>query len=174
MSTVVLLSCSSILVFILMIRRPPISTRTDTLMPDTMLFRSQAVQFQLVAVDPDLDALTYWDDGLPAGASFDPATRIFSWTADYQSAGTYAVRFHVTDGTERGEIVVDMRIAERNEPPRVVVPADRTAREGEPIRFVIRASAASDRPLTFSRPVLPFGATLRSEEHTSELQSLMR
>src|SRR3546814_901697 len=53
-----------------------------------------------------------------------------------------------------------MRIAERNEPPRVVVPADRTAREGEPIRFVIRASAASDRPLTFSSPVLPFGATL--------------
>src|SRR3546814_5039093 len=117
---------------------------------------------------PDLDALTYWVDGFPAGASFDPATRIFSWTADYQSAGTYAVRFHVTDGAERGEIVVDMRIAERNEPPRVVVPADRTAREGEPIRFVIRASAASDRPLTFSSPVL------RSEEHTSELQSLMR
>src|SRR3546814_12467386 len=53
-----------------------------------------------------------------------------------------------------------MRSAERNEPPRVVVPADRTAREGEPIRFVIRASAASDRPLTFSSPVLPFGATL--------------
>src|SRR3546814_10004822 len=34
----------------------------------------QAFQFQLVAVDPDLDALTYWVDGLPAGASFDPAT----------------------------------------------------------------------------------------------------
>src|SRR3546814_12783841 len=60
-----------------------------------------------------------------------------------------------------------MRIAERNEPPRVVVPADRTAREGEPIRFVIRASAASDRPLTFSSPVLPFGATL--DPSTGEL-----
>ena len=44
--------------------------------------------FQLVAFDEDIDPLTYWADGLPAGATFDPATRTFSWTMDFDSAGT--------------------------------------------------------------------------------------
>src|SRR3546814_13147472 len=53
-----------------------------------------------------------------------------------------------------------MRSAERNEPPQVVVPANRVGREGEPIRFMIDARSSSDLPLTFTSPVLPFGATL--------------
>src|SRR3546814_15884173 len=40
-----------------MIRRPPRSTRTDTLFPDTTLFRSQHGVFKLTAVDPYLPAL---------------------------------------------------------------------------------------------------------------------
>src|SRR3546814_8388683 len=41
----------SFLVFFLMIRRPPRSTRTDTLFPYTTLFRSVAVPFVAEAVD---------------------------------------------------------------------------------------------------------------------------
>src|SRR3546814_10502153 len=36
--------------FFLMIRRPPRSTRTDTLFPDTTLFRSSGVGFEPVAI----------------------------------------------------------------------------------------------------------------------------
>src|SRR3546814_17993507 len=36
------MSCSVLVVFFLMIRRPPRSTRTDTLFPYTTLFRSRA------------------------------------------------------------------------------------------------------------------------------------
>src|SRR3546814_13622255 len=39
-SVVLALSCVSIIVFLLIIRRPPRSTRTDTLFPYTTLFRS--------------------------------------------------------------------------------------------------------------------------------------
>src|SRR3546814_19226882 len=42
-------------VFFLMIRRPPRSTRTDTLFPYTTLFRSQVVRLQWVG-NPDLAA----------------------------------------------------------------------------------------------------------------------
>src|SRR3546814_18625822 len=44
MVTVILsvFSCSIVLFFFLMIRRPPRSTRTDTLFPYTTLFRSEA------------------------------------------------------------------------------------------------------------------------------------
>src|SRR3546814_16890640 len=41
-------------VFFLMIRRPPRSTRTDTLFPYTTLFRSEFVEQRLVGVGVDL------------------------------------------------------------------------------------------------------------------------
>src|SRR3546814_19684493 len=42
-----------------MIRRPPRSTRTDTLFPYTTLFRSPALQYGLVPVFVDVDIPTY-------------------------------------------------------------------------------------------------------------------
>src|SRR3546814_15139101 len=47
----ILLSCSYIIIFFLMIRRPPRSTRTDTLFPYTTLFRSSAARFPAESAD---------------------------------------------------------------------------------------------------------------------------
>jgi enterochelin esterase-like enzyme len=58
------------------------------------------VSFGVEATDPDGDALTYSVSGLPAGASFDPATRQFSWTPSYAQAGSYEVTFTASDGTK--------------------------------------------------------------------------
>src|SRR3546814_11609715 len=44
--------CSLFFFFFLMIRRPPISTRTDTLFPYTTLFRSRTQGARLVAIGP--------------------------------------------------------------------------------------------------------------------------
>src|SRR3546814_11680999 len=41
---IVISHCSIVVFFFLMIRRPPISTRTDTLFPYTTLFRSFGIQ----------------------------------------------------------------------------------------------------------------------------------
>ncbi|WP_353955672.1 putative Ig domain-containing protein [uncultured Sphingobium sp.] len=114
----------------------------------------------MVAVHPESQPLTYWADGLPAGATFDPATRAFSWLPGYESAGTYDVRFFVTDGLSRDEVVVTLFVAERNEPPQVVPVADRIAREGDFVNFRINASSRSDRELSYGAETLPFGATL--------------
>src|SRR3546814_6787308 len=56
------------LVFCLMIRRPPISTRTDTLFPYTTLFRSKAVEAgahcrAIGPEHPDLDIVACLDIG---------------------------------------------------------------------------------------------------------------
>jgi hypothetical protein len=57
------------------------------------------LQFQLAATDPDGDELTYSATNLPTGASFDPATRTFSWTPGFDRAGNYPdVHFAVSDG----------------------------------------------------------------------------
>jgi hypothetical protein len=61
---------------------------------------NRALTFGVSATDPDGDALTYSASGLPAGASFDPATQQFSWTPSYTQAGTYTVTFTASDGTK--------------------------------------------------------------------------
>src|SRR3546814_14789873 len=49
-------SCCSMLIFFLMIRRPPRSTRTDTLFPYTTLFRSGVTYFVLAGSSPGMSA----------------------------------------------------------------------------------------------------------------------
>jgi hypothetical protein len=57
----------------------------------------ELIEFTITATDPDGNDLTYAAGGLPAGASFDPATQTFTWTPDYGEAGNYPVTFTVTD-----------------------------------------------------------------------------
>jgi hypothetical protein len=60
----------------------------------------QLLTFTIAATDPDGGALTYSAAGLPPGASFNPATRTFSWTPTYEQAGSYAnIRLTVSDGS---------------------------------------------------------------------------
>ena len=59
----------------------------------------QAIEFRVVVDDADRDALTLWADNLPPGASFDAVSGTFTWTPDFDRAGTYPdVRIYATDG----------------------------------------------------------------------------
>ena len=63
-----------------------------------MATEGQTLAFQLHAIDPDGDALTFSADNLPAGATFNPVTGVFSWTPDLNRADGYDLDFQVTDG----------------------------------------------------------------------------
>ncbi len=66
---------------------------------DKSINKGSLLEFTISAYDPDGDPLTYSADNLQAGATFDPATRTFSWTPDYGQSGSYPnVHFEVTDG----------------------------------------------------------------------------
>jgi hypothetical protein len=73
-----------------------------------------------VATDPDGDTLTYSASNLPTGATFDPATRFFSWTPTSAQGGPspYLVQFTVSDGqltdTKVASIAVTDTIADRD------------------------------------------------------------
>ena len=57
------------------------------------------LEFSVVASTPASNAkLSYSATHLPAGASFDAATRIFSWTPSPRQLGTHFVTFTVDDG----------------------------------------------------------------------------
>jgi hypothetical protein len=53
--------------------------------------------FTVSATDPDGDGVTLSATGLPAGATFDPQTGVFTWTPGYPTAGVYTPTFVATD-----------------------------------------------------------------------------
>ncbi len=56
------------------------------------------LQFTVSAADAEGNTLTYSATGLPAGATFTPSTRTFSWTPGNTQSGSYPnVHFQVTD-----------------------------------------------------------------------------
>src|SRR3546814_2682028 len=129
--------CAKLYVFFLMIRRPPRSTRTDTLFPYTTLFRSgdadavaelvrriAAGERDLIRAVQDVDAQ---DRCVRRHLHRQPAAGV---------AGAQDVAHHRLAG----------RVRRRRSEPRVGL-----------------------EPLGAAREIRP-----RSEEHTSELQSLMR
>lgn len=74
--------------------------------------------FKVAACDNDTaeENLVYSAAGLPHGAAFDPAARIFSWTPGPEDAGTYKVTFTVSDGiysTDSFIIIRTMSVDER-------------------------------------------------------------
>ena len=71
---------------------------------------NRALTFGVDATDPDGDPVTYSASGLPAGATFDPASRQFSWTPDYTQAGTYEVTFTASDGTRSYSLSTDKTV----------------------------------------------------------------
>src|SRR3546814_10340719 len=113
-----------------MIRRPPRSTRTDTLFPYTTLFRS--ARLSLICVNPLFHDLGH-------------TTRVFC---------------HQTLDSVQLSVIAFARAWQQN----ALRPAEADAIIGQ---FAIQAAHASQLYITQA-------SKLRSEEHTSELQSLMR
>jgi hypothetical protein len=86
------LSDSEIITITVLNHAPVVSApETKTVMP------AAALTFTVTATDPDNDTLTYSASGLPAGATFNPATRVFAWTPTASQGGTYTVTFTATD-----------------------------------------------------------------------------
>src|SRR3546814_3940866 len=110
-----------------MIRRPPRSTRTDTLFPYTTLFRSLAL------------AIT---------------SSVFATTASAQQTGPDAPEAKAS-GTALGDIVVT---------------AQRREQRADDVGVTINVLSGDDLEAAGTQSIVD----LRSEEHTSELQSLMR
>jgi len=124
----------------------------------------ETIEFSIPAADPDGDALVYWADKLPPGAGFDPSTRVFTWTPDYDSAGTYEqLTFVVTDGINQISTGLSLIIAPADQPLTLVKPEDRNLREGDRLRFYLQGGDPDGDPVTFSSHLLPPGSFLDPE-----------
>src|SRR3546814_6176737 len=133
-----------------MIRRPPRSTRTDTLFPYTTLFRSTAGATVHVHVVPDTTT--------GAGAFNPDATPTVSATTDAEplEAGFQVDLTGLVPGTKY-TVYVTQSVGDDTSPPSVARPL---VTEQNPVTVAATATAGAGGP--------------RSEEHTPELQPLMR
>lgn len=64
-----------------------------------LIMYGNLLSFTISATDIDGDSLVYSASGVPAGASFNAATRTFSWTPVYADLGAHYVTFSVSDGS---------------------------------------------------------------------------
>src|SRR3546814_1031602 len=123
-----------------MIRRPPRSTRTDTLFPYTTLFRSHFVGAERIGGDRSADR------------RIDPARQ-----PEHDAWETVALDIVAQADDHRTIDVGGMRLP-----------------FGDRAGFAGPAPVARVRPARDALLGFPVGQPMGSEEHTSELQSLMR
>ena len=122
---------------------------------------AQNLSFTVSATDPDGDTLTYSATNLPAGASFDPATRSFSWTPSYSQQGDYAVSFHATDpGSATGSETITITVVNINDPPVLSPIGNKSGPEGALLTFALSATDPDGDEVTYSGNNLPAGASV--------------
>lgn len=69
------------------------------------------MRLQVSAADADGDAITYTASGLPQGAAFDPAQRLFTWTPAAGQAGfASTIQFTASDGASSDVTTLGVRV----------------------------------------------------------------
>ena len=135
--------------------------------PIQNISEAEALTFQVTATDPDGDDLTFSADNLPEGASFDAANRSFTWTPDYDQAGSYTVHLTATDtGNQSDTTDVIINVANLNRGPALVPLSDRTIPETKTLTFRVTGSDPDGDALTYEahnlQPDALFDAALQT------------
>jgi hypothetical protein len=97
--------------------------------------------FTVSATDADGDVLTYVASNLPAGATFDGATRTLTWLPGFDAAGTYpGVHFEASDGESSASLDVIITVTNANPPPVFDPVTAPTVAEGQLLTLVVNAT----------------------------------
>ncbi len=115
--------------------------------------------------DPDKEdagKLTYSVTGLPQGATFNPTSRVFSWTPTYEQSGVYPLTFTVTDpmgGSASQSMTITVHHVDRA--PVLTGVGPQTVDENKELTIVLQGSdpdKEDQNALSYSAENLPEGA----------------
>jgi hypothetical protein len=138
------------------VNRPPVLVPIG----DKSVYTNNLLAFDVNATDPDGNTVTYSATGLPIGATFTGQT--FSWTPDYNQAGTYHVTFIASDGKAQDSETITITVSvvgSTNQPPVLAAIGNKSVNENSTLSFSISATDADGDPITYSAQNLPSGAT---------------
>ncbi|MBN2333907.1 MAG: carboxypeptidase regulatory-like domain-containing protein [Deltaproteobacteria bacterium] len=108
---------------------------------DQHVLEEQELAFTVHAQSSSDEPLTYSASNLPAGATFNPDTQVFSWTPVVGQAGSYQPEFRVTDGDITASMTVTIIVSPN--PPVVSLTADPlTVDPGQPTTLTWTSSYA--------------------------------
>jgi len=121
--------------------------------------------FTLTAMDEDAgDTISYSVQNLPSGATFSSQT--FSWTPNYDQAGSYQVTFRATDGKTRDFETITITVNNVNRAPVLGPIANQSVNETALLSFSVSATDADGQAITYSVSGLPAGAVFASQTFT--------
>jgi hypothetical protein len=127
---------------------------------------NQNLTFILSATDPDGDTLTYSALNLPTGSTFNPTTRVFSWTPTYAQSGNYEnIEFTVSDNGSPMELAVELitiTVGNINRSPELTNPGPQQILEEELLSFNTTASDPDGDSVSLSASGVPSGATFNT------------
>jgi hypothetical protein len=128
----------------------------------------ETVSFTVNATDPNTSAvLTYSAANMPAGASFNAATRTFTWVPALNTAGVYTVKFYVSDGLGNDSTNVTVTISKTNVKPTLSLISAIAKNETQTVSFVVNATDPNTGDvLTYSAGSLPAGASFNASTRT--------
>ena len=137
-------------------------SQAPTLNPvgDKSVAANETLSFTVSGSDLDGDSLTYSATGLPSGATFDPATGVFSWTPTAGQVGSYVVTFSVSDGVSTVSQDVNIVVGKANTAPTLDPVEDKIVDENQSLNFNLNGQDADSDSLSYSATGLPAGATL--------------
>ena len=128
---------------------------------DKTIAEDSVLTFTVSATDVDGNPLTYATTVLPAGATFNPDTHIFSWRPGFDQAGTLnpQVTFIVNDGALSASETITISVTNTNRPPSLAPIGNKTIGEGARLTFAVSATDPDGTTPTYSASGLPAGAT---------------
>ena len=111
--------------------------RFTSSMADQSVNETQQLLFTVAAVDDDGDNVTYSASGNPIAAFFNPVTREFKWTPNYEEAGVYNVTFSASDGITSTDVPVKITVNNVNRKPVLDPIMVQTTNEMQQLQFTI-------------------------------------
>ena len=111
----------------------------------------QTLTVALAATDPDGDTLTYSVANAPAGATFDPAKGILTWTPTFAQAGDYHnVIFGASDGLLSSSQSITIHVTQAAQKPTLLPVGNYLGREGATVSFTLLATDPDGQPDTYA------------------------
>jgi len=145
--------------------------RTPVLNPITAQTTDENVPFSIVipaGEDPDVEDAqkqVYSTADLPEGATFDAATRTFTWTPTYEQSGTYEIPISLTDGEFTVTQNLSITVNHINRPATLEDIPAQTVDENQPLTVKVVSAdpdKEDDGKLQLTAANLPEGASFNA------------
>ncbi len=128
--------------------------------PLQIVHEASLLTFTVTATDPDgTSGLTFSAASLPAGAIFNAATQVFSWTPTYTQAGQYEVTFTVSDGTLSDSKPGRIQVLNTDRPPVIATIPTVVATVDLPVSFTAHVTDPDNDWTTCSLSGAPTGVS---------------